>query len=250
MFHGKRSESILGSTFNFWCRRPLFACVLLFACETHAPPQDHHAPPASALPGDPKTPRPASKVSANSDDSLVLAEADSEACNRLSFFDFYRNARLITLDEPNNVRLQIHINYHTGAGCMAPDGYGTDLIITLRLRAVASGCFVEHAEVRAADWGLHLVKGPDAPSDRKLRFNFSPFQVLKHTNLYDPDVAAIPIHNSQYAVSALIRRTGVLWYEGTQQDSVLHTSVDSQGEEAGCCWPATSTIYRDHGVYD
>lgn len=197
-----------------------------------------------------QAPVAASPVAADLDETLVRAESDSQACHRLPFFDFYRNAKLITLDEPNDVRLQIHINYHTGAGCMAPDGYGTDLIIALRLRSDASACLIEHAEVRAVDWGLHQIQEAEALSDRKLRFDFSPFHVLQDADLNDPAVTAIPLHNSEHAVTALLRRTGVLWYEETQRDSVLHPDVDTQGEESGCCWPATSTIYRDYGVYD
>ena len=157
---------------------------------------------------------------------------------------------MVTLDEPNNVRLQVHIDYHTGAGCIAPDGYGTDLIIELRLQAEGSGCFIENAKVRAVDWGLQQLSGPDARSDRKLRFDFVPFEVLQRVDLTKPDVTAVAVHSPHHAVSALIRRTGVLWYERTRRDSVLYTSVDTQGEETGCCWPATSSHYREYGVYE
>jgi hypothetical protein len=37
----------------------------------------------------------------------------------VDFFDFYRSARLITKDTPEVARLQIHIDYHSGAGCIA-----------------------------------------------------------------------------------------------------------------------------------
>ncbi len=229
-------------------RFPLLACWLALACETRISNQEHRdeKTDSSARPSQVAVPIPVAAASSAGDNNL--AETGGQACNRLPFFDFYRNARLITVDEPSNVRLQIHIDYHTGAGCMAPDGFGTDLIITLHLRAQGSDCFVKNAEVRAVDWGLQQSMGSE--EDRKLRFDFTAFQVLERVDLTSPELTALAIHNPEHAVSALIRRTGVLWYEETRRDSLLHTSVDTQGEEAGCCWPATSTRYRDYGVYE
>lgn len=175
---------------------------------------------------------------------------DVQACANVGFFDFYRNARLITLDTPELVRLQIHIDYHTGAGCIAPDGHGTDLIVKLHLRASGGACFVDSAEVRAVDWGLREFLEPDATNDRKLRFDFAKFDVLREVDLTSARELAVPIHSAEHAVSLLVRRGGVLWYERTKATSLLHTNVDSQGEQSGCCWPSTSTYYREFGVYD
>lgn len=229
-------------------RRALCACWLACACDAREPSQGRRVegPAVPKAPGSSVTEPPAAPITGAASSQ---PEADSQACSRLPFFDFYRNARLITLDEPSRVRLQIHIDYHTGAGCIAPDSSGTDLIITLGLRAEGSGCSIETAEVRAVDWGRQYSVAPDAP-DRKLRFDSSPFEVLQHLDLTKPDTAAVAIHDPKHSVSASIRRTGVLWYERAQRDSVLHTSVDTQGEETGCCWPSTSTHYREFGVYE
>lgn len=225
-------------------------CVGCLVCACEMPDRDQKGvkatPTTSRDATETLVPTPA--VAPSSGGANGESKVDTLTCNRLPFFDFYRNARLITLDEPNSVRLQIHINYHTGAGCMAPDGYGTDLIIALRLRAEDSGCFLETAEVRAVDWGL-----PESLADasgRKLRFDFIPFDILQRVDLARLDATAVVVHNAHHALSAMIRRNGVLWYEQTRRDSILHTNVDTQGEEKGCCWPATSTYYREHGVYD
>lgn len=233
------------------CKSTLCALVLTFGCETqHTNPVPTQSP-ADKLSQVTKASVPTFVVTPSSTGGTgSQAVSDETSCSRLPFFDFYRNARLITADEPNNVRLQIHIDYHTGAGCMAPDGYGTDLIIALRLRAEDSGCFIERAQVRAVDWGLPPDPKANPPSDRKLRFDLSPFDVLEHVDLTRTDSTAVPIHSPSHGVSALIRRTGVLWYEQTRRDSVLQTRVDTQDEEKGCCWPATSTYYREYGVND
>jgi hypothetical protein len=235
---------------KFSWRSTLCILFLLCGCETHRTNPEQRPARVAKLSHVTATSVPTTVVAASSGGAGSEPVKDSASCNRLSFFDFYRNARLITVDEPNNVRLQIHVNYHTGAGCMAPDGYGTDLIISLRLRAQDSGCFIENAQVRAVDWGLPPDLAGNGSSDRKLRFDFSSFDVLDQVDLTRADSTAVPIHSPGHAVSALVRRTGVLWYEQTRRDSVLHTRVDTQGEEKGCCWPATSTYYREYGVYE
>ncbi len=179
---------------------------------------------------------------------LVAGGVGSEApaaCEKVKFFDFYRNGRFITADTAELARLQIHIDYHTGAGCIAPDGNGTDLIVHLNLRASEQGCFVDSAQVRAVDWGQFWGEETGYADGRRLRFDFVPFQVQAHGSLTDPDTGAVVLHDPEHKLSLMVRRKGVLFYEGTQANSVLHTEVDTQGEESGCCWPATSTAYRE-----
>jgi hypothetical protein len=245
--------------------RPWVVSSVAFAtaCQGHVaktknvePSKPEAAPRVASLQAAPQTPvEPAQKLQLQSPLPVVVTgegtapQPSFDACKRASFFDFYRNARLITVDTPELVRLQIHIDYHTGAGCIAPDANGTDLLVELHLRNADGGCFIDSSEVRAVDWGPNNRGETDA-DDRKLRFDFTPFDVLQRADVTRADTRAVALHHPKHAVSLLVRRGGVLWYEGTNATSVLHTEVDSQGEKSGCCWPATSTHYREFGVYD
>ncbi len=162
-------------------------------------------------------------------------------CSRLPFFHFYRNRRNVTRDTATQVQLQINFDWHPGAGCMAGDGYGTDMILELDLLEDNGKCSVEKARARAVDWGQYPPAV--AKTGRKLRFDFTPLAVGLHSNLGNPKTKEIVLRSAQHRIAVIVQRDQVLFYENTRPNSVLHRSFDAEGDQPGCCWPTTSTHF-------
>jgi hypothetical protein len=207
----------------------LFLSTLAAACAS--------APPTAKSPSRPEPIPTAGETGAARLSAPTAVEKKSAACDALTIFELYEKNGAVVRRSAAELALHLPIDLHQ-ADCGAPDCFGHDMWLSLRLGEEAGRCVILEAE--ASSTPFDSCGGPT--QDPKPAPWRNSFVSAGRPDLADPALDRIELRDEARGHALVLLDDNYLFYEKvTREKNLLPKLVDFESSE--CCggWAYSKT---------
>jgi len=171
---------------------------------------------------------------------VVVADV-SHPCQSFPLLASYEEAGALSRVSEGEVRLSLNADLHS-ADCGAPDCYGTDLELTLRLKAEGRRCLVEGARAKAVNY---LGQGCEEFVSWVATKSFDYVVEPPGADLSDLNLEKLTLRDPAAGGALVVLPGNFFYFDEVTEPALLRTSLDPGGlEDSGCCWGASFAAFR------
>lgn len=165
------------------------------------------------------------------------AGAPPSTCNDLPFFARYDAAEALTLDQ-DLLELRLTADHHS-ADCGSSDGYGTHLLVRMKLRQDPGRCVVEDVTVARAPFTQHADDYRPEVDKTPIRFTLEE----PTADIGDESLERLVFRSHEIREAIVLLPYNFFYFFDVEPDGVLNETLHPDGEGPECCWGANSSWF-------
>lgn len=157
----------------------------------------------------------------------------SDTCSQLPFFAHYSEHGRVLRQTAAEIVVRLDINLHA-LDCSAPDGYGHETTLTLRIEPHGAACVVRTATATSTPWGdAPEPSAPVGPTSNRPWNNT--FVVVGQPDLAAPALTRVQLYDADRRHAIILLPNQYWFFEYVDPDSKLVEALEPDSDICAAC---------------